>query len=262
MPNHALQVAFPLLNKSSSEVPDRGGFLGTKTPGEAWCRDAENEERIRKKGGILLPLVESQTCGIFGRAGALSDLGISCRLSMNTHSACAVLDFGDIQVADCLHDILQHIHHGLELNALSHHVRISLTRWRPEYSANLCQPKTLLCDLSFFGGAFWFSCFLSFPFGRAPMGHTPSTAGTFRKKCRKNSGKTPETLSERFLEFSSRVRLGPPKHYNSRHLKAPEHFQNCLPPPVRLETLLFSEVVPERASQSRSWNSQQYWGYF
>ena len=40
------------------------------------------------------------------------------------------------------------------------------------------------------------------------LGHTPSTAGTFRKKFRKNSGKTPETLSERFLEFPSRVRLG------------------------------------------------------
>ena len=93
------------------------------------------------------------------------------------------------------------------------------------------------------------------------MGHTPSTAGTFRKKFRKNSGKTPETLSERFLEFPSRVRLGCPKPYNSRHLKVPEHFQNSLPP-VRLGTPLFSEVVPERASQSRSWNSQQYWGYF
>ena len=61
-------------------------------------------------------------------------------------------------------------------------------------------------------------------------GHTPSTAGTFRKKFRKNSGKTPETLSELFLEFPSRVRLGCPKRYNSRHLKAPEHFQNSLPP--------------------------------
>ena len=30
---------------------------------------------------------------------------------------------------------------------------------------------------------------------------------------RRNSGKTPETLSERFLEFSSRVRLGSPKPY-------------------------------------------------
>ena len=61
------------------------------------------------------------------------------------------------------------------------------------------------------------------------MGHTPSTAGTFRKKFRKNSGKTPETLSERFLEFPSRVRLGCPKPYNSRHLRLPEHFQNYLP---------------------------------
>ena len=63
-----------------------------------------------------------------------------------------------------------------------------------------------------------------------PVGHTPSTAGTFRKKFRKNSGKTPETLSERFLEFPSRVRLGCPKPYNSRHLRLPERFQNSLPP--------------------------------
>ena len=62
------------------------------------------------------------------------------------------------------------------------------------------------------------------------LGHTPSTAGTFRKNFRKNSGKTPETLSERFLEFPSRVRLGCPKPYNSRHLRLPEHFQNSLPP--------------------------------
>ena len=167
------------------------------------------------------------------------------------------------------------------------------------------------------------------------LGHTPSTAGIFRR----NSGKTLETLSEFFLEFPSRVRLGSPKPYHSRHLKAPEHFQNSLPPPVRLGTLLsrkksvytttvetllffffrlrprgvypsfrtygvypfplfsqengihhscfcsvtsgsgdrprkegchggvysffpclFSEMVPEKASQSRSWNSQQYWG--
>ena len=59
---------------------------------------------------------------------------------------------------------------------------------------------------------------------------SPSAAGTFRKKFRKNSGKTPETLSERFLEFPSRVRLGSPKPYNSRHLRLPEHFQNSRPP--------------------------------
>ena len=46
----------------------------------------------------------------------------------------------------------------------------------------------------------------------------------------RTSGKTPETLSERFLEFPSRVRLGCPKPYNSRHLRLPERFQNSLPP--------------------------------
>ena len=72
------------------------------------------------------------------------------------------------------------------------------------------------------------------------MGHTPSTAGTFRKRFRKNSGQTPETLSERFLEFPARVRLGCPKPYNSRHLRLPEHFQNYLPP-VRLGAFFFQK---------------------
>ena len=69
---------------------------------------------------------------------------------------------------------------------------------------------------------------------RPKVGHTPSTAGTFRKKYRRNSGKTPETLSEFFLELPSRVRLGSPKPYNSRHLKAPEQESRILSPPVRL----------------------------
>ena len=50
----------------------------------------------------------------------------------------------------------------------------------------------------------------------------------------RNSGKIPErppeTLSEHFREFPSRVRLGCPKPYNSRHLRLPERFQNSLPP--------------------------------
>ena len=46
----------------------------------------------------------------------------------------------------------------------------------------------------------------------------------------KFSGKTRETLSERFLGFPSRVRLGSPKAYNSRQLRLPENFQNSLPP--------------------------------
>ena len=73
----------------------------------------------------------------------------------------------------------------------------------------------------------------------AMLGHTPMTAGTFRKKFWRNSGKTPETLSELFLEFPSRVRLGSPKPYNSRHLKAPEHFQNSLPPSTARDASFF-----------------------
>ena len=60
-------------------------------------------------------------------------------------------------------------------------------------------------------------------------GPYPQYGWDFWEKFRKNSGKTPETLSEFFLEVPSRVRLGPPKPSNSRHLTPPEHFQNCLP---------------------------------
>ena len=67
----------------------------------------------------------------------------------------------------------------------------------------------------------------------------PVRLGTFRKKFRENSGKTPETLSERFLEFPSRVRLGCPKAYNSRHLRLPERFQNSLPPSTAGDASLF-----------------------
>ena len=80
------------------------------------------------------------------------------------------------------------------------------------------------------------------------LGRTPSTAGTFRKKFRKNSGKTPETLSEHFLEFPSRVRLGCPKPYNSRHSRLPEHFQNS-PPPSAAGGASFFRSGSERASQ-------------
>ena len=91
------------------------------------------------------------------------------------------------------------------------------------------------------------------------MGHTPSTAGTFLKKVRKNSGKTPETLSELFLEFPSRVQLGSPKPYNSRHLKAPELFQKWFRgEPLRADhgipssTGSISELNPVVAAQNRT----------
>ena len=84
----------------------------------------------------------------------------------------------------------------------------------------------------------------------ACLAHAPSTAGTFWGRFWKNSGQSLETLSEQFPEIPLESTLGPPKPYNSRHLKPPEHFQNSLS--VRLGPPLFSEVVPERASQSRS----------
>ena len=50
----------------------------------------------------------------------------------------------------------------------------------------------------------------------------------------RNSGKIPERSRKRSQSvswnFPSRVRLGCPKPYNSRHLRLPERFQNSLPP--------------------------------
>ena len=47
---------------------------------------------------------------------------------------------------------------------------------------------------------------------------------------RKYSSKTPETLSERVLEFPSRARPGSPKPYNSGQSRLPARSQNSLPP--------------------------------
>ena len=65
----------------------------------------------------------------------------------------------------------------------------------------------------------------------------------------RNSGKTPESLSELFVEFPSRVRLGCPKPYNSRHLKAPEHFQNSLPPSTAGDASFFRSGSGEGLSE-------------
>ena len=59
------------------------------------------------------------------------------------------------------------------------------------------------------------------------------------KKFRKNSGKTPETLSERFLEFPSRLRLGSPKPNNSRHFEASRAFPDFSPPQYGRGRLFF-----------------------
>ena len=84
----------------------------------------------------------------------------------------------------------------------------------------------------------------------AMFGPHPQYGWDFRKKFRKISGKTPETLSERFLEFPSRVQLGSPKPYNSRHLKAPERFQNSLPPSTAGDASFFRSGSGEGLSES------------
>ena len=71
------------------------------------------------------------------------------------------------------------------------------------------------------------------------IGHTPSTAGTFWKEFRKNSGKTPETLSERFLEFPIESMAGSPKPYDSRQLFQLQSISRILSPPVLLGRRLF-----------------------
>ena len=82
------------------------------------------------------------------------------------------------------------------------------------------------------------------------MGHTPGTAGTFRKKFRENIRKDPGNALRAFLEFASRVRLGSPNPYNSRHLKPPEHFQNSLPPSTAGDASFFRSASGEGLSES------------
>ena len=85
----------------------------------------------------------------------------------------------------------------------------------------------------------------------------PSTAGTFWKKFRKNSEKTPRNALRAFPGIPFESTAGTPKPYHSRHLKPPDHFQTSLPLSTAGDAS-FSEVVRERASQSWSWNSKQY----
>ena len=81
----------------------------------------------------------------------------------------------------------------------------------------------------------------------------------------RNSGKIPERPRKR----SQSVSWNSPEEYGwdapNPIIQGIWGFQSVsriLSPPVRLGTPLSSELVPERASQSRSWNSQQYWGHF
>ena len=71
----------------------------------------------------------------------------------------------------------------------------------------------------------------------------PVRLGLFQKKFRKDPGNALRAFPGIPLESTA----GIPQAYNSRHLKAPEHFQNSLPPTTAGDAS-FSEVVLERAS--------------
>ena len=74
------------------------------------------------------------------------------------------------------------------------------------------------------------------------LSHTPSTAGTFRKKFRKHSGKTPETLSERFLEFTSReYGWDPPNPLKFMAVEASRAFPDFSPPQYGWGRLCFQK---------------------
>ena len=81
----------------------------------------------------------------------------------------------------------------------------------------------------------------------------------------RNSGKTPERPRKRSqsVSWNSRREYGwDAPNPVIQGIWGVQSISRVISPPVRLGALLFSEVVPERASQSRSWNSQQYWGHF
>ena len=70
----------------------------------------------------------------------------------------------------------------------------------------------------------------------------PVRLGLSGGKFREKFGKDPGNALRAFPgSFPSRVRLGCPKPCNSRHLKAPEHFQNSLPPQYGWGRLFFQK---------------------
>ena len=73
------------------------------------------------------------------------------------------------------------------------------------------------------------------------MGRTPSTAGTFRKKFRKNSGKTPETLSERFPGIPVESTAGIPQTLLFKAFEASRAFPEFSPPQYGWGRLFFQK---------------------
>ena len=89
--------------------------------------------------------------------------------------------------------------------------------------------------------------------------------GSATPKMRHTPGKIPERPRKRSQSVSwnsSREYGWDPPRPIIQGIWGFQSISRIFSPPVRLGTPLFSEVVPERASQGRSSNSQQYWGYF
>ena len=92
----------------------------------------------------------------------------------------------------------------------------------------------------------------TFPFRGRPflvLGHTPSTARTFRKKLRKILER-PRKHSQSFSwKLPREYGWDPTNPYTSRHLKAPEHFQNSLPPSTAGDASFFRSGSGEGLSE-------------
>ena len=92
-------------------------------------------------------------------------------------------------------------------------------------------------------------------------------ANSVKRPLRLDSGllRKENSPSMRQLAFQSAGRwaaFGHAPHGGKRSSPKTRTFPEFSPPQDGWGRFFFSEVVPERASQSRSWNSQQYWGYF
>ena len=94
------------------------------------------------------------------------------------------------------------------------------------------------------------------------LGHTPSTGWDF-----------PEAFSEIFLEdpgdarracpgISLEITAGIAQALQFKAVEVSRSFPEFAPPQYGWEPFFFLEMVQERPSQSRSWNSQQCWGHF
>ena len=95
---------------------------------------------------------------------------------------------------------------------------------------------------------------------RRGVGPYPQYGWDFPEEIPEEFRKDPGNALRAFPGIPLTSTAGMPQTLQLKAFEASRAFPEFSPPPVRLGMPLFSEVVPERASQSRSWNSQQCWG--